>query len=383
LNTRWSRVKGCFDDAMPSSLSKALAAGDTGRTYGRILPRRTDSPPTLAVGVAPARDETQSACRTKAPWRSRRGAIGFLALAPLWAWSRRAQAGSEADAPKVIEFSPEDKRLLYDEIASKVVPRTGYQSRIALRDSVVRLVRHGVIDLGKSFALQRSGQRMPDELSHVLDAPSDRPIRLTRENAGVYVSLLWAVGLANRMVGNFSSPLMGDSLPTFASTAGWTLGDRDAGADYFNKFPILDLAGTQESLAIRVAKATFRPCCDNSTFFQDCNHGSALYGLLQLGASQGLRETDLYREALAFNSIWFEYHYVRTALYFAVARGAVWRDVDAKEVMGRKYSSLSQWEGTVQAWVDRNPDLIPQSQGAAEPKLDLTPRSEEGAKCGT
>jgi hypothetical protein len=305
-----------------------------------------------------------------------------LALASLWALSRRAQADSEADTPKVVEFSPDNKRLLYDEVASNVVPKSGYQSRIALRDSIVRLVWHGVMNRGKFFALQRDGERMPDDLSHVLSDPSDGPIRLTRENAGVYVNLLWPVGLANHIVGNFSSPLIGDSLRSFASTAGWTLGDRDEGADYFNKLPIVDLTLAQESLAIRVAKSTFRPCCDNSTFFQDCNHGSALYGLLQLGASQGLREMDLYREALAFNSFWFEHHYVRTALYFAVSRGVGWRDVDPKEVMGQKYSSLSRWGQTVQAWVDQNADLIPAPQGEAERKLDLTPQPQGGARCG-
>jgi hypothetical protein len=140
----------------------------------------------------------------------------------IWSYSRRAQADSAADAPKVIELSPDDKRLLYDAVASKVVLQTGYQSRIALRDSVIRCVQHGVVNLGKFFALQRDGERMPDDLSHVLSDPSDRPIRLTRDNAGVYVNLLWAVGLANHMVGNFPSPLMGDSLRSFASTAGWT-----------------------------------------------------------------------------------------------------------------------------------------------------------------
>ena len=367
---------------MRSSLAKALAAGEAERTYGRILPTPNYSPPTLAVGVAAARDDSRSGRRSEAPCRSRRAVVAAFALAPLWASSRRAQADSGVDAPKVIELSPDDKRLLYDEIASKVVPQTGYQSRIFVRDSIVRCVRHGVIDLGKFFAPQRDGERMPDDLSHVLSDPSDRSIRLTRENAGVYVNLLWAVGLANHMVGNFSSPLMGDSLRSFASTAGWTLGDRDEGTDYFNKLPIVDLTPAQESLAIRVAKSTFRPCCDNSTFFQDCNHGSALYGLLQLGASQGLREADLYREALAFNSFWFEHHYVRTALYFAVERGVAWRDADPKEVMGRRYSSLSQWSETVEAWAERNPDLFPQAQGAGKPKLDLDPQSQGGAKCG-
>jgi hypothetical protein len=371
-----------FTATIRSSLAKALAAGEAERTYGGILPRRIDSPPTLAVGVAAARHDTERARRLEAPSRSRRAVVAAFALAPLWAWSRRAQADSAADAPMVIEFSPNDKRLLYDEIASKVVPQTGYQSRIGVHDSIVRCVRHGVIDLGKFFARQHDGERMPDDLSHVLSDPSDRPIRLTRENAAAYVNLLWAVGLANHMVGNFSSPLMGDSLRSFASTAGWTLGDRDEGSDYFNKLPIIDLTLAQESLAIRVAKSTFRPCCENSTVFQDCNHGSALYGLLQLGASQGLGEADLYSEALVFNSFWFEHHYVRTALYFAVERGVAWRDADPKEVMGRKYSSLSQWSETVEAWTERNPDLFPHAQGAREPKLDLDPQSLGGAKCG-
>src|ERR1700722_15730131 len=77
--------------------------------------------PDPAVGVAAARHDTERARRSEASWRSRRGEIGLLALAPMWAWSRRARADSGADASEVIEFSPDDKRLLYDEIASKVV----------------------------------------------------------------------------------------------------------------------------------------------------------------------------------------------------------------------------------------------------------------------
>ena len=41
-------------------------------------------------------------------------------------------------------------------------------------------------------------------------------------------------------------------------------------------------------MVISIAKNAYRSCCDNSTFFQDCNHGWALLGLLQLGAGQGL-----------------------------------------------------------------------------------------------
>src|SRR3546814_19376416 len=89
----------------------------------------------------------------------------------------------------------------------------------------------------------------------------------------------------------------GDSLYNFASTGGWTLGKEQNGGAYFNKFRIVELTPEQVALVTQVAKSTYRPCCNNSTFFQDCNHGSALLGLLHLGASQGLTENELYQAA--------------------------------------------------------------------------------------
>ena len=293
---------------------------------------------------------------------TRRAAMAGLAGALLATSGARAFA-DPADAPiKVIEFAPGDNDLLYEAALRKVVPPTGYQSRIALHDSVIRLVRAGVIDLGKFFELQRRTGRPPSGLTHVLNEPSPSPIRLTRENANTYVNLLWPIGLANRIGGNFSSPLSGASLPDFASTSGWSLGDRAEGSGYFNKFPIVELTFAQEALAIRVAKSTFRPCCDNSTFFQDCNHGSALFGVLQLGAAQGLDEADLYREALAFNSFWFTDYYVRTALYFNIVRKQAWDEVAPQEIMGATFSTLSSWRRTVETRLGAIPNLIPESQ---------------------
>src|SRR4029434_2281347 len=43
---------------------------------------------------------------------------------------------------------PALKYPLYDEAVSRVVPVAGYRSRVALRDSILRLVDHGVIDRG-------------------------------------------------------------------------------------------------------------------------------------------------------------------------------------------------------------------------------------------
>jgi hypothetical protein len=62
--------------------------------------------------------------------------------------------------------------------------------------------------------------------------------------------------------------------------------------------------------------------------------------MLQLGASQGLQEDQLYREALTFNSFWFPDCYIRTALYFKVVLKTEWRDADPKTVMGSGRISL-------------------------------------------
>lgn len=193
----------------------------------------------------------------------------------------------------------------YEEAVSRVTPAKGFQSRIALKDSVLKLVENGVIDRGKFFDLYGMSGPHPEEFATILSEPSDREILLTADNATYYVNLLWPIGLATRMEANAESPVNGDSLYRFASTGGWTLGREPNGGAYFNKLPIVTLTKTEEARVVGIAKATYRPCCNNSTFFQDCNHGSALLGVLELGASQGLSDDELYREALAFNSLWF------------------------------------------------------------------------------
>ena len=263
-------------------------------------------------------------------------------------------------------ITPDAGRALYDEAVASVLPPAGFTSRIALRDSVLRLVEHGVVDVQKFASIYDRRGGLPAELRYALHWPAHLPIHLTAENAGYYVNLLWPIGLANHMATNAGSPLNGPSLLTFASTAGWNLGEAANGGEYFNKLPIVELTPEQEALATRVAKSTYRPCCGNSTFFQDCNHGSALLGVLELGAAQGLTEDELYREALAFNSFWFPDTYIRTALYFKAVAESSWAEVDPRIVMGERYSALRSWQANVQAPLAAIPNLIPEQQGGAQ-----------------
>lgn len=236
---------------------------------------------------------------------------------------------------------------LYEDMAAQVLPVGGYQSRVALGDSIVKLTQAGVIDRKKLEALYAEGGGAPEELTIILDKTSRRPILLTAKNARLYVNLLWPLGLANRMASNSTSPLNGPSRFRYASTGGWTLGREANGGAYFNAFPIVELTAQQEALVTKIAQNSFRPCCNNSTFYQDCNHGSALLGLLALGASQGLNEEDLVREALAFNAFWFPEHYTHIALYLKVAKGIDWRNADARTVLSANFSSASGMQANV------------------------------------
>ena len=256
--------------------------------------------------------------------------LAFLAFAPLAGAAPASQGGP-----------------LLAAAATQVLPANGHHSKVALGESIVKLVREGVIERRKFYAVYAQRGGVTEELADLLNKQSPKPILLTRGNAGLYVNVLWPIGLTNRMAANQASPLNGASRHRYASTGGWTLGRNASGGDYFNSLSIVNLNASQEALVVAIARNSFRPCCNNSAFFQDCNHGSALLGLLALGASQGLSEEDLYREALAFNVAWFPDNYLHTALYFKAVKGIEWRDVDARTAMGAAFSSANGWRANV------------------------------------
>ena len=83
----------------------------------------------------------------------------------------------------------------------------------------------------------------------------------------------------------------------------------------------------------------------------------------QLGASQGLDEAELYREALAFNSFWFPVNYIKTALYLKIFEGLQWHDADPVEILGFSFSALSSWRNNVEAPLSTISGVIPPPQG--------------------
>lgn len=209
-------------------------------------------------------------------------------------------------------------------------------------DLGIQLVNAGVIDEQKLKAIyfQRGGLTEKDW--NLIDGSDNKNLVFTSANSGFILNLLWALGLSNKNDilenGPMSDPRYGGA-GTFASTGGWSLAKGEA-MDYYSKFNFINLSAEQQALVEKVSKGIYRPCCDNSTYFPDCNHGMAMLGLLELMASQGKSEEEMYRMALIVNSFWFPDNYQNIAK-FMENKGVQWKDVNPQEVLGANFSSSS------------------------------------------
>lgn len=231
-----------------------------------------------------------------------------------------------------------------ESLVQVVVPEEGYTVNVNWGDTGVKLVEAGGIDLDKYR--ENYGDEKYRELLAYLTEPQNKGITITRDNAYFWVNTLWALGLTQKS-DVLDKGVMGveykDKLGNFASTGGWTLGAKDA-VSLYSSSEIVPLTEEQQALVVKVSNGIYRPCCGNPTSFPDCNHGMAILGLLELMASQGSSEEEMYQAALAFNSYWFTQTYVDLAYYFMTEKETAWTDVDAKEVLAAQYSSATGYQ---------------------------------------
>lgn len=222
-----------------------------------------------------------------------------------------------------------------------VAPLEGVVLPLSWGDLGKKLTDAGVIDRAKFESLYTGrGGLPPDAIAFAFGEGTRGNIRITAENAPFLLNMFWAFGLANKndvlLKGPMQDPQYGGA-GVFSSTGGWTLAQGDA-MSHYAKHEFVRLSPKQQELVERVAKGIYRPCCGNSTYFPDCNHGMAMLGMLELMASQGVSEDDLYRAALAVNSYWFPGTYATIAKYFS-GRGVAWQSVDPRAALGAEYSS--------------------------------------------
>ena len=193
---------------------------------------------------------------------------------------------------------------------------------------------------------------------------ADKKIGIGAASIQFVVDMLWALGLAQKSAVYEDGPMGKEykkDAGNFASTGGWTLARGDA-MQYLNKFDIVKLSPEQQKLVGDIAQNVYRPCCGNSTWFPDCNHGMAALAAIELLVAAGVDEKDIYRHVLSLNSFWFADSYLYVATHFA-RQGIPWASVDAKAVLGKDYSS-AQGAGDVSNKVGPLP-YKPEQKGGA------------------
>lgn len=239
------------------------------------------------------------------------------------------------------------------ELFEEINPTSGYQINASFDDLGPKMIKSGVIDLEKFKSVYaKSNQPLTTEQEKILTEGSTGKIKIDRENSYFLLNFFWAVGLNNKSKILDEGDMMkygglkgaGD----FASTGGWSLA-KGTTMNYYSKASLIPLTTEQEKLVEKVSSNIFRPCCNNSTAFPDCNHGMALLGVLQLMAGNGATESEMYEAGKYFNAFWFPGNYYDLALYFKNKEDIKFSDIDAKLLLGKDYSSatgaqsIKQW----------------------------------------
>ncbi len=228
------------------------------------------------------------------------------------------------------------KLLDLSKLEETVLPKDGVTIPVSWGDLGKKLVDTGVIDLPEF----RKIVKMTPEQEKILTVGSDEKITINAANSQFVVDILWALGLSQKSIVYTDGPLgkeYAGKQGNFASTGGWTLA-RGKATEYLNRFDFIPLTAEQQMKVGEIAKGVYRPCCGNATWFPDCNHGMAALAVIELLVSADVPEKDIYRYVLGFNSFWFADSYMTVATYFA-RQGISWDKVDAKEILGEKYSS--------------------------------------------
>lgn len=242
---------------------------------------------------------------------------------------------------------------LFDEIN----PEKGFEIDAKYGNLGPKMLEAGVIDLDKFRQVyEQNGQPLTKDQLEILTKGSNKKVKIDRDNSYFLLNFFWAAGLANKSKILIDGDMVKyggiEGAGSFASTGGWSLAKSNP-MDYYAKSDLIPMTREQEDLVAKVSGNIYRPCCNNSTAFPDCNHGMALLSVLQLMAGSGANEQEMYEAAKYFNGFWFPSNYYDLALYFKNKEGKSFRDVEAKKVVSGEFSSASGWQNAKKWLIDK------------------------------
>lgn len=259
--------------------------------------------------------------------------IGALIISATWIYVDRSNT-TATSGPKVLSAKEAAK------LEKTVLPAAGVALPVRWGALGKQLVENGTIDRKKFDELYAQRGGLDDEAKKLLEGTENGQLVINQSSANIVLNLLWALGLANKNVILEKGPMTDKQYGgagNFAATGGWTLA---AGKpmNHYSKHSMIPLTPEQQALVERTSQNIYRPCCGNSTYFPDCNHGMAMLALLELMASQGVSETDMYKAALAVNAYWFPDTYITIAQYLKI-KGLEWAKMEPKALLAANFSS--------------------------------------------
>lgn len=269
--------------------------------------------------------------------------LSAIIIAGAWVYTTGRKGSDIPRTAAIVANTEQAQRSVLEEA---VLPSGGVVLPVRWGDLGIQLTSAGVIDREKLEALYTGrGGGLTEEMRNLLERGDNGNITITESNSGFLLNLLWALGLGTKndilSMGEMADPWYGGA-GNFASTGGWTIARGDP-MSHYGRHPFVVLTPGEQEMVDRVSRNIYRPCCGNSVHFPDCNHGMAMLGLLELMASQGVSEDEMYKVALHVNAYWFPDTYLTIAQYLA-SRGTDWSGIDPREILGANYSSASGYQ---------------------------------------
>jgi len=264
-------------------------------------------------------------------------------------------------------------------LVKQVNPPEGFKLAAVYGDIGPKVLAAGGIDEQKFVELyKQNGKPLSDEQMAILRGNVGSPIVVNSQNSYFLLNFFWAVGLTNKNPVLEQGPMTLAPSPGgaaasagvqggkaqvggFASTGGWTLGTKDA-TTLYSSAELFNLTSEQQARVEEVAKNAYRPCCGNSTYFPDCNHGMALLGLLELMASQGATVDQMYTAAKQVNAFWFPDQMLDVATYMKAVEGKDFGAADARRVVSAELFSSAGYQKVFKQLTDKG--LLPQEGGS-------------------
>lgn len=218
-----------------------------------------------------------------------------------------------------------------DSITNQVVPENGFTINAKWGGIVKKMVDTGALDPAKleDILVKKYGQQMKPEWKDIL-AGKDSQLSINAENSVFMMYILWVLAKHNDNKILHDSPFAGSFGPDY---------DIGAGSPGYGNLKLLSLTPEQQAVATKVAENSYRPCCGQSAARPDCSHGYSALGLMQLMASQGFSEKEIFDAFVKFNTFWFPANYIQAATYFKLAENKDWDRVDKELVAGPQFSS--------------------------------------------